>query len=532
VPAPIPQPAPGPVAPIMPGPQLPATIVPGMPAPGFQQPPLAILEVPCPPVDPPAPMVKLRMRVAACSPEGQQIEYGITIENCSPAPAHHVLVRNPLPPNCRFVCAKPEPAGVGQEIVWTFGTLCSGDCREIVLVLAPLDAADVKNCARVQFEHGQCVVTRIARAFPGAVEVPGPLEPAKEKEPIMEKVPGVEKEPPKVIPSGTAKLDLKITGPKQQYANLPARYQIAVTNSGDGAAENLVLSALLPDRSAFLSASDNGVFHYDQAAWKLGNLPPGASRTVEVTYRLTIAGEACLKATALADANVRAEAESCTSFAGASALHLETMDTNDPVQVGGNTSYRITVFNQGTVSLTNIQLQVLVPAELALQRATGPTSPPRPEKLPAATAQGQTLTFEPLNQLKPGEKQTYEVFANAVKPGDARWRAILTADELTGGPVTEEESTTVFGAGGETARRGHKDNKETPFSPCLLDFISFLPFPAEIDPIAFPIGIGRQIRAVHCSTPFEVTGWPLPNASSCFDCVESGAPPRCDSDRC
>jgi uncharacterized repeat protein (TIGR01451 family) len=454
------QPLPGSIVPgpIIPGPvpqqPLPG-MVPVMPAP-VPQPPPAIVEVPCPPVDPPSPLVKLRMRVLACSPEGQRIEYSITIENCSPAPAHHVLVRNPLPPNCKFVFAKPQPAEVGPEIIWTFGTLCPGECREIMLVLCPTDSCDVKNCARVQFEHGQCVITRIARAFPGAIVVPGPVGP--EKEPATEKGQGVEKdpskEPPKVTTSGTAKLDLKITGPKKQYTNLPAKYQIAVTNTGDGVTENLVLSALLPDRSAFLNASDNGVFHYDEAAWRLGNLAPGSSKTVEVTYRMTIAGDACLKATGLADGNVRAEAEACTDFEGVSALHLETMDTKDPVEVGGDTSYRVTVFNQGTVDLTNIQFQVLVPSELMLLRATGPTSPPPPQKLPAATAQGQTLTFEILKQLKPGEKQTYEIFAKAVKPGDARWRAVLTADELTGGPVTEEESTTIFGVGGESAGQG------------------------------------------------------------------------------
>ncbi len=31
-----------------------------------------------------------------------------------------------------------------------------------------------------------------------------------------------------------------------------------------------------------------------------------------------------------------------------------------------------------------------------------------------------------------------------MRAGDARWRTVLTADQLTGGPVTEEESTTIF----------------------------------------------------------------------------------------
>jgi uncharacterized repeat protein (TIGR01451 family) len=405
---------------------LPATAIP-LPAP---QPPLGIIEVPCPPVDPPTPLVKLCVRVAACSAEGQELEYRITIENCSPAPAHHVLVRNPLPENCRYVRAQPEPAEKESDIVWTFGTLSPGESRDITLVLSPTDNGDVKNCARVQYEHGQCVVTRIAKSMPGPVP--------------LEKEPAKEKELPKTIPSKAAKLDVKITGPKQQYANLPARYQIAVINTGESKAENLLVSALLPQNSSFVAASDNGIFSFGQTVWRLGSLPPGSTKTVEVTYRMSAPGEGCITALGLADDNVRGEAEGCTHFEGASALHLETMDTKDPVELGGQTSYRITIFNQGSVDLTNIQLQVLVPRELALVRATGATAPPPPEQLQPAGPNGQTLNFAVLNQLKPGEKQTYEVFARAVSPGDARWRAVLTCNELTGGPVVEEESTTVF----------------------------------------------------------------------------------------
>jgi uncharacterized repeat protein (TIGR01451 family) len=414
-------------APPLPRPPLPVPVV---PAPVLPPPAIGI---PCPPVDPPAPLVTLRMRVLACSLAGQELEYRICVENKSPAPAHHVLVRNPLPANARYVRAHPEPSGMEPDLVWVFGTLHPGEGKEIVLVLAPTDTADVKNCARVQFEHGQCVVTRIAGAPPII------LEPKNGKE-----VPK-DKGPPRVIPPGDAKLSLKITGPKQQYANLPAKYQITITNTGEAAADNLLVTAFLPEKSVFLGASDNGRFHLSQVAWLLGNLAPGASKTVQVSYRMSQAGEFCLKATALADRQARAEAEYCTKFEGVSALLLEVVDTKDPVEVGGQTSYRIILYNQGTASITNIQINAQVPPELMLVRATGPTSPPPPEKLPPRLADGQQVAFEPLKELKAGERQIYEVFAKAVKAGDARFRVVLTADQLKlGGPVMEEESTTIF----------------------------------------------------------------------------------------
>src|SRR5256885_1292277 len=66
---PIPVPVvPGPVlpGPIMPGPVMPAPIMPG----SIVQPMPQFIEVPCPPIDPPSPLVKIQVRVAACGLEG------------------------------------------------------------------------------------------------------------------------------------------------------------------------------------------------------------------------------------------------------------------------------------------------------------------------------------------------------------------------------------------------------------------------------------------------------------------------------
>ena len=63
------------------------------------------------PVDPPTPVVKIRVRVPATALANEEIEYRIGVENTSSAAAaHHVSVHNPLPANARFVRAEPEPA--------------------------------------------------------------------------------------------------------------------------------------------------------------------------------------------------------------------------------------------------------------------------------------------------------------------------------------------------------------------------------------------------------------------------------------
>src|SRR5262245_60338434 len=128
-----------------------------VPAPGFQQ------GDPRFSPEPPTPVVGISVRVAASASAGQELTYRISVVNRSQADAHHVTVRNPQPANSDFVRADPEPATRDPEIVWRLGTLRAGQSREITLVVRPTGAGEVSSCARVAFEHGQCVTTRITR---------------------------------------------------------------------------------------------------------------------------------------------------------------------------------------------------------------------------------------------------------------------------------------------------------------------------------------------------------------------------------
>jgi uncharacterized repeat protein (TIGR01451 family) len=426
------------------GPVLPPIVPPGIALPAHVvEPPCGRGEVclpppppPCP-IDPPIPIVTVRVRVPACAPPGQDIEYRICVENCSPADAHHVVIRNQLPANAKFVRAIPEPTETQPELRWKLGTMFGGERRQIVLVLAPTGPGDVTNCTRVQFEYGQCVTTRLAGC-------PPPFMP-----PDVTVQPGVPvKEPPVPVPAGDAKLKLTMTGPKQQYTNLPAQYFLTVTNTGKAAATNLLLTAQLPPELQFDRASMGGKFVEGQVAWILGNLEAGASRTLELVVKAEASGEFCIRGIVLADRGLTDRAEICTLFQGTSAILLELTDRKDPVEVGGETSYVIEVGNQGGAAATNIQVKALVPAALGYLRAKGAEV-----KLGERTPDGyQTLLFEPVKSLAAGAKLEIEVFCKALRAGEARFKVEVRADQLERGPVREEESTMIFaedGAGKE-----------------------------------------------------------------------------------
>ena len=370
--------------------------------------------------DPPTPVVKIRVRVPACGVTGKELEYCICVENCSRANAHHVLVKNALPKNARFVRAEPPPTRKTPELQWELGTLPGGCRQEIILVLSATSGTDVTNCARVQFEHGQCVVTRLAGLAPGIK--------------------------PPVVETGDGKLTLDVTGPKKENVEKPAKYSIKVANTGSKGADNVLVTATLPEKTTFVSASDGGKVVGNQVAWLLGTLEPGVAKTMEVVLRSQSPGTLCVKAKAIADRGLSADAEFCTLFVGGvAAFGLEVVDRVDPIPVGGDTSYPIIVVNQGNAPATNIRVKAIIPDEMDLTRARGPTD----HRLIGKS--GKIILFDPLPTLAPGARAEYEVYVKALKAGEARFKVQWTADQLTSGPVDQQENTTIFpenGGGG------------------------------------------------------------------------------------
>jgi uncharacterized repeat protein (TIGR01451 family) len=446
------------------------------------------------------PVVAICVRVPAAADAGQELEYRICVENTSRGDAHHVLVRNPLPANARFVRSEPTPTSREPELLWELGTLRGGVRREIVLVLAPTGTGDVRNCARVQFEHGQCVTTKINRpglslrksgpsqavlydmltyklevtnsgATPLADVVltdtlPEGLEHSSGKNPLTWQVGALEPGRSRVIEYqavakgkgrlcnralataagglreeaescttvGEPKLALSKTGPTRRYINLAAAYQITVSNPGTAPANNVTITDPVPAGATFVSASAGGRLVGEQVQWTVGTLAAGASRTVDVVLRARGQGRVCNRASATADRQLTAQAEACTDFLGVSALLVELIDTEDPVEVGSETSYIITVRNQGTAPVTNVKISATVPEQMAVTRAVGPADNRK---------QGKQLLYEPLTLAAGGEVK-YRIYVKALRAGDVRFKVDVTADQLTSGPVHEEESTTLY----------------------------------------------------------------------------------------
>jgi uncharacterized repeat protein (TIGR01451 family) len=232
-------------------------------------------------------------------------------------------------------------------------------------------------------------------------------------------------------------LELAIVGPSLRYLDRSATYTVKVSNPGDAAAENVKVSAVIPAGFRFTGSSAGGRhdFATSSVSWVVGPLPAGETR--EMTYKClaTQPGEQKHQASAVAARGLKKEAGVSTQVEGISALLLEVVDVDDPVEVGAETSYEIRVTNQGSREATNVEIHALVPTEMQIRGGQGPTK---------YRVEGQEVLFAPLPKLAPRADAIYRVLVQGSAAGDLRFRARLISDSLTE-PVIEEESTKVYG---------------------------------------------------------------------------------------
>ncbi len=232
--------------------------------------------------------------------------------------------------------------------------------------------------------------------------------------------------------------DLKVamSGPKRRYLERSAVYTISVSNPGTAPARDIELAAVLPKGLKFVEANNAG--QYDPATgsvyWSLEQLPAGETGSVTMSTLPTEPGELHLQINARARGNLADKVDETVFVEGIAAIMFEVVDVNDPIEVGGETTYEIRVMNQGSKASSNVRLVALLPAELQPIQADGPTG---------HAIDGQRVLFEPIKQLAPKADTTFSVRVKAIATGDLRMRVQVVTDEMRT-PVTKEESTHVY----------------------------------------------------------------------------------------
>ncbi len=443
----------------------PATIAP-IPVPEFQAPVQSpIIPQVSPPVETPVAMqhpgdddawaeapqacIKIKTRVKACAEIGKRLEYQIKVENVTAAAAHNVVVKMNMPASVKVLEASPQVAARDPELQWNLGTIPGHGCHDIVVVVVPIGLADIKSCARVTYEIGQCVTTKVmqyaadgsadGRGGPGGIGSGGTgTEPPGGKE-------------------GSGGLSIKIFAPAEAGIGLPVTYKIVIMNKGKVPLYK-VGATLEWDNALEEPPPGNAELVGPPGAkgWPKGLfdvLQPLDVRTLDLVLRAKGAGQFCMRAQASAAVSqnprddVNATDKACTNFmAKIPGVTLEMFDRDDPILKNGTTSYPITVRNQGQAPITNLQVRARIPDLLDVEDVRGPGLY---RKVPDAQKH-LWVEFETVKSLNVGETQTFEVLVKGKGlAGEAKFHVEMTADQLdkleNGAPrwVIEEENTTI-----------------------------------------------------------------------------------------
>jgi uncharacterized repeat protein (TIGR01451 family) len=232
------------------------------------------------------------------------------------------------------------------------------------------------------------------------------------------------------------RLDLVLTGPGLRYLERKALYTLKVTNPGDAPATNVTVADMVPAGFKVLAASDGGRhdFQTRTVSWFLGEIGPGQTRSVQMEAQAIASGEHKHKATAVGARGLRAESELTTKVEGVSALLVELVDTEDPIEVNGETAYEVRITNTGSKTETDIKLVATVPDKMAFKNAQGPAR---------YQEHGKQVVFEPIEKLAPRADAIFRINVKTLEAGTVRFQIQLTSANLTE-PIIKMEPTRIY----------------------------------------------------------------------------------------
>lgn len=214
----------------------------------------------------------------------------------------------------------------------------------------------------------------------------------------------------------------------------PSRVCLTLKNTGDDIEPLAIVTLPIPAGATFLSATGEGKVVDGSVIWESRNLAPGSSSQVCGGFSAPRAATLIFRSTAFGNRSPQVQCRCQTRVVGIPAVLLEVVVRNDPIEVGQEQTYEITVLNQGTAALTNLKLACTLEEAQRFVSGTGTT---------LVQAQDLAITLENLAVLEPKEKATWRIVVKALKASDVRFRTELICDQFQN-PIRETEATQQF----------------------------------------------------------------------------------------
>lgn len=206
-----------------------------------------------------------------------------------------------------------------------------------------------------------------------------------------------------VVGSGTtmttwtaAGLALRKTGPSVATLGSTITYRIEVSNPGDLPAQDVVVTDDVPDGLAYLNGNPPAEAAGRRLQWRIGQLGPSESRSIELNFRAVGQGSVTNCAEAVAAGNLKA------SGAATTAIGVPRIDVRltgpTAAKVGDEVSFDILVTNASDVAAAGLTIKDAFEAGLEHAAAESPIE-------------------RELDELGPGQSQRINVTFRVTRPG-------------------------------------------------------------------------------------------------------------------
>ena len=271
---------------------------------------------------------------------GDALTYTVVVSNNGPDVPTGVNVSDMLPAGLSFVSASPAPSGnSGSLYFWNFASIANGGSETITIdvIVGSSSSGILTNNVEVSSDTYDPVSENNMASKAVAIGDAADLS--------------IEK---------TASTNAVIVGDELTYS-------ITVTNNGPHAAENLLVSDILPADVTFLSADPDPSGNTGQTyCWNLASLNAGESFAIEINVSADAMGTMVNTAQVTSDTHDllpgNNEDSVETYVTGIADLSIEkTSEYDEPVHAGSSITYYLNVTNHGPDVALNVNVVDILP---------------------------------------------------------------------------------------------------------------------------------------------------------------------------